>query len=70
MRAIEMSFVLRVLCCGANQSWCWAKFVVSLQRHGDICSTPVLTRAYHTLAIRRGPTRGKVGVWILARRVQ
>jgi hypothetical protein len=51
MLAIEMSFVLRVLCRSANQLWSWPEFVVSLQRHGDICSTPVLTGAQRILPV-------------------
>jgi hypothetical protein len=68
MLAIEMGLVLHVLCRGANQLRSWAAFVVSLQRHGDICSTRVLTRSHRTLAIRRGLTGRKVGFeyWPLA----
>jgi hypothetical protein len=51
MLAMEISLVLRVLCRSANQLRSWAEFVVSLQRHGDICSTPVLTGAQRTLSV-------------------
>jgi hypothetical protein len=70
MLAMEISLVLRVLCPSATQLRSCAEFVVSLQRHGDICSTPVLTRAQGILPIKCGLTRGKVGFSILAQCVQ